>query len=83
MRGQKASVGTPLEAHLPSLDVRTLPLEETVHGPVLAPPQEHDHGLAGDRHLERRPDEGDGVAEDGDVDERAVLAAPPRLRDPC
>ena len=52
----KSSGGPPLEPHLVDLDVRPLPFEEPVDRLVFAPAEEHDGGLAGDRHFKGSAD---------------------------
>src|SRR3990170_1999029 len=46
---------------------------------MLAPPEEHDDGLAGDRHLEGVPDQGDGVARHAHVHPGELLEDPSGL----
>src|SRR5881397_442761 len=79
--GCKRCVGSECgsETHLVGFDVRPLPLEEPVHGLVLAPAEEHEHGLACDRHLERPADQRHRVAPHADLDPGQLLDQPPSL----
>src|SRR5438094_371171 len=75
-----------LETHLIHFQVGALPLEEPVYRLVLAPPEEHENRLAGDRHLEGTPDHRDRVPGDADLhagqlfDDSSRL--PPRADEP-
>src|SRR5437870_12821792 len=67
------------EPHLVHFNVRPLSLEEPVHRLVLAPAEQHEHGLAGDGHFERPADQGDRVAPHTDLDAGELLDQPARL----
>src|SRR5437016_7819617 len=57
-----------LESHLIDFEVRPFSFEESVHGFVLAAPEEHDNRVPGDDHLEGASDQGDGVSPHAHVD---------------
>src|SRR5438034_10564215 len=67
------------EAHLVDLEVGPLPLEEPVHGLVLAAAEEHEDRLSCDRHLERSANQRDRVPPHADVDPGELLDQPTRL----
>src|SRR2546427_1191227 len=67
------------EPHLVHFDVRPLSFEEPVHRLVLAPAEQHEHGLAGDGHLERPADQCNRVAPHADLDAGELLDQPARL----
>src|SRR5438093_12682293 len=67
------------EAHLVDLEVGPVPLEEPVHGLVLAAAEEHEDGLTGDCHLERSANQRDRVAPHADLDPGELLDQPTRL----
>src|SRR5437867_13332041 len=67
------------EPHLVHFDVGPLSLEESVHRLVLAPAEQHEHGLAGDGHLERPADQGDRMTPHADLDAGELLDQSARL----